>query len=45
MELSDIVLYWFLFVSVSSLIGAFTGTLLAFGARALYRKVKKWMDE
>ncbi len=41
MELNDIVLYWFLFVSVSSLIGAFIGTLLAFGARAL---TKKWME-
>ena len=41
MELTDIVLYWFLFVSVSSLIGAFTGTLLALGVRSLF---KKWMD-
>mgnify|MGYP000205456377 FL=1 len=41
MELNDIVLYWFLFVSVSSMIGAFIGTLLAFGARAL---TKKWME-
>lgn len=42
MELNDIVLYWFLFVSVSSMIGAFIGTLLAFGARAL---TKKWMEQ
>ena len=42
MELNDIVLYWFLFVSVSSLIGAFIGTLLAFGARAL---TKKWTEK
>lgn len=42
MELSDIVLYWFLFVSVSALIGAFTGTLLALGVRAIF---KKWMDK
>ena len=42
MELNDIVLYWFLFVSVSSLIGAFIGTLLALGARAL---TKKWTDK
>ena len=42
MQLSDIVLYWFLFVSVSALIGAFTGTLLAFGVRSLF---KKWMDK
>lgn len=42
MELSDIVLYWFLFVSVSALVGAFTGTLLALGVRAIF---KKWMDK
>lgn len=42
MQLSDIVLYWFLFVSVSSMIGAFVGTLLALGVRTLF---KKWMDK
>lgn len=42
MELNDIVLYWFLFVSVSSMIGAFTGTLLALGVRGI---IKKWMEK
>ena len=42
MQLSDIVLYWFLFVSVSAMIGAFVGTLLALGVRGL---IKKWMDK
>lgn len=42
MELNDIVLYWFLFVSVSSMIGAFIGTLLALGVRTLF---KKWTEK
>jgi hypothetical protein len=43
-ELNEILLYWFLFVSASALVGSFVGTLLALGTRALYKKIKKWMD-
>ena len=42
MELSDIVLYWFLFVAVSAFTGAFIGTLLALGVSKLF---KKWTDK
>lgn len=42
MQLSDIVLYWFLFVSIASAVGAFTGTLLALGVSKLF---KKWTDK
>lgn len=44
MQLSDIVLYWFLFISISSMIGTFVGIMLAWGVRALHNKYKKWMD-
>lgn len=43
--MNDLLLYWFLYVSTGAAVGAFIGTVVAFGVRALYRKVKKWMDE
>lgn len=33
---------WLVYWVSGSLIGSFFGTLLAFGVRALYRKVVKW---
>lgn len=38
--MNDLLLYWFLFISISALIGAFIGTLLALGASALIKKIK-----
>lgn len=36
---------WWLFYFGGALVGSFVGTLLALGARQLYKKIKKWMDE
>ena len=39
MELNEILLYWFLFVSANALVGSFIGTLLALAARGLSKKI------
>ncbi len=36
---------WLVYWVSGAVVGSFIGTLLALGARALYRKIKKWMDE
>lgn len=40
--MNDLLLYWFLYVSTGAMIGAFLGTLLAFGFAALTKKLIKW---
>lgn len=40
--MNDLLLYWFLYVSTGAAVGAFIGTLLALGTRALFRKLIKW---
>lgn len=36
---------WLCYWVSGALVGSFLGTMLAWGVRSLYRKVKKWMDE
>lgn len=43
--MNDLVLYWFLFVAVSAMIGSFLGTLLAWGVRGIVRRIVKWVRE
>ena len=40
--MNDLVLYWFLFVAVSAMIGSFLGTLLAWAVRGIVRRIIKW---
>jgi hypothetical protein len=40
--MNDLLLYWFMYVSTGAMVGAFIGTLLAFGIAALIKKLNKW---
>lgn len=42
--MNEILLYWFLYVASGAAVGAFVGTMVAFGVRELYKKIKKWME-
>lgn len=36
---------WLIYWVSGAFVGSFFGTLTALGVRALYKKIKKWMDE
>lgn len=36
---------WLIYWVSGAVVGSFVGTLLAFGVRALYRKVVKWYNK
>lgn len=41
--MSDLLKFWVLWYSSAALVGAFVGTMLAFGVRALYNKAKDYV--
>lgn len=43
--MNDLLLLWWLFYVSGALVGAFFGTLLALGTRALFKKIVKWFKE
>ena len=43
--MNDLLLLWWLFYVGGGLVGAFIGTLLALGVRALFKKIAKWWKE
>lgn len=42
--MNELLLYWFLYVSTGAAVGAFTGTLVALGVQALFKKIKGWRN-